>query len=171
MRDKIDRELDRIEREEGVRVLYAAESGSRAWGFASRDSDVRFVYIRPEDWYLTLQPGRDFIELPIEEELDINGWDVKKALVLFRKGNPVLLEWLHSPVPYREATSFAERLRAEGRRCFQPKASLFHYLHMARGNYREFLRRDRVRLKKYLYVLRPLLAWLWIRRTNLFFSF
>lgn len=76
-------ELKRIEREEGVRILYACESGSRAWGFPSRDSDydVRFLYIRPVEWYLSIFDKRDVIERPISDRLDINGWDLKKRSV------------------------------------------------------------------------------------------
>ena len=168
MEQRIREKLDALEKNHDVRVLYAAESGSRAWGFASADSDwdVRFLYARPVDWYLTLRPGRDVIELPIEGDLDISGWDIKKALSLFRKGNCVILEWLHSPIVYRETSGFAEAVREASRRFFPPKAALYHYLHMAEGNFREFLNRDRVRRKKYLYVLRPLLACSWIRRTG-----
>jgi predicted nucleotidyltransferase len=92
--DRIRTELDRIEEEESVRVLYACESGSRAWGFESEDSDydVRFIYLRPADWYLTIQKKRDVIEKPIDEDLDISGWDLPKALELFRRSNPPLLE-------------------------------------------------------------------------------
>jgi predicted nucleotidyltransferase len=95
--------LRRIERRERVRILLAVESGSRAWGFASPDSDydVRFVYARPLDWYLSLQQPRDVIELPIDDLLDVNGWDIQKALRLACKPNPVLLEWLQSPIVYR----------------------------------------------------------------------
>jgi predicted nucleotidyltransferase len=95
-------ELKRIEKEEGVRILYACESGSRAWGFPSKDSDydVRFIYIRPVDWYVSIYDKRDVIERPISDMLDINGWDLRKALNLFRKSNPPLLEWLKSTMPF-----------------------------------------------------------------------
>jgi len=167
MREKIQNELARVERDEEVSILYAVESGSRAWGFASPDSDwdVRFVYVHPRDWYLTIEPGRDVIEQPIDAGLDLVGWDLRKALVLFRKGNPPLLEWLSSPHIYLEQTSFAMRLRAEVESHFKPANCIHHYLSMARKNYREYLKRDRdVRLKKYFYVLRPLLAAAWTMR-------
>lgn len=91
MRARIAAELARVEREQEVRILYAIESGSRAWGFASPDSDydVRFIYARPRDWYLSIEARRDVIELPIAGDLDVNGWDVKKALTLLCKPNPV----------------------------------------------------------------------------------
>ncbi|MEM6906851.1 MAG: nucleotidyltransferase domain-containing protein, partial [Pseudomonadota bacterium] len=100
MRAEIMAKLTGIERDFGVRILFAIESGSRAWGFPSPDSDydVRFVYVHPTDWYLSLTPGRDVIELPIRDDLDIGGWDLRKALNLLLKPNPVMLEWLSSPI-------------------------------------------------------------------------
>ena len=88
--------LAQVEAEQNVRVLYACESGSRAWGFASRDSDydVRFLYVHRRDWYLSVEQGRDVIERPIADDLDVSGWELRKALRLLRKSNPPLLEWL-----------------------------------------------------------------------------
>src|SRR5476649_739605 len=95
MRARVLDELERIERERNVSVLYACESGSRAWGFASTDSDydVRFIYLRAPEWYLSVEQKRDVIEEPISGDLDISGWDLRKALGLLRKSNPPLLEW------------------------------------------------------------------------------
>lgn len=102
MNSTIQQELERIEREEGVLILYACESGSRAWGFPSTDSDydVRFIYIRPVEWYLSIFDKRDVIERPISDRLDMSGWDLKSAGA-FRKSNPPLLEWLESPSSIR----------------------------------------------------------------------
>ena len=88
--------LSKVAEEEGVRVLYACESGSRAWGFPSSDSDydVRFIYAHPVEWYLSIRNRRDVIERPVVNDIDLSGWDIKKALVLLRKSNPPLLEWL-----------------------------------------------------------------------------
>jgi predicted nucleotidyltransferase len=168
--------LDRIEREHDVRVVYACESGSRGWGFASPDSDydARFVYVHRRDWYLTVlertnpgQPQRDVIELPIDSELDVSGWDLRKALRLLAKSNPTLSEWLRSPVVYREQAQVAAGLRALADHCYQPVPAWHHYLSMAWGNYRGYLRGETVRTKKYLYVLRPLLACRWIESSDL----
>ena len=95
-------QLKEIEAEEDVRILFAIESGSRAWGFPSPDSDfdVRFVYAHSEDWYLSVYPGRDVIEKPLVDDWDVNGWDIRKAIGLLMKPNPVLLEWMSSPVNY-----------------------------------------------------------------------
>ena len=166
VREEIVERLGRIEQEEGVRVVYACESGSRAWGFESSDSDydVRFLYVHPRDWYLSVDQRRDVIERPIEGLLDLSGWDLPKALRLFRKSNPPLLEWLGSPIVYREDGLTASRLRDLAERSHSPRACAYHYLHMAQGNFREYLRGEQVWTKKYLYVLRPLLAIQWIER-------
>ncbi|MFB6365298.1 nucleotidyltransferase domain-containing protein [Paenibacillus elgii] len=167
-RQPILEELYQIERQEQVRILYACESGSRAWGFPSKDSDydVRFLYVRPVEWYLSIFDQRDVIERPISDKLDINGWDLKKALNLFRKSNPPLLEWLQSPIPYYEKYSAAERIRSMSPLTFSPKSCMYHYLNMAKGNYREYLQGEQVKIKKYFYVLRPVLACEWIERFN-----
>jgi len=168
IRDRIVARLREIESAESVRILYACESGSRAWGFASTDSDydVRFIYLRPVDWYLSidLERRRDVIEYPIQDLLDINGWDLRKALRLLRRGNPPLVEWLGSPIVYLDRYAVAERMRALAARHYHPVAALYHYLHMARGNYRDYLKGETVWLKKYFYVLRPLLAIRWIEQ-------
>jgi len=156
--------LRRLEGADDVRVFYAVESGSRAWGFASQDSDwdVRFLYIRRPAWYLSVQRRRDVLEYPLEDGLDVSGWDVKKALGLFGKSNPPLLEWLRSPIVYREAFSVAQTLRTLSAQYFSSRSCMHHYFHMAEGNYREYLQGDPVRVKKYFYVLRPVLACRWI---------
>lgn len=163
---EIKRQIQRIEGEHNVRVLYACESGSRAWDFESSDSDydVRFIYVRPADWYLTIdiENRRDVIELPINDDLDINGWDVRKAFQLLRKTNPPLIEWLFSPIVYLESGWLAERMRKLVPEIYNFTSARYHYYHMASRNFREYLRGDTVIRKKYLYVLRPLLAVNWI---------
>jgi predicted nucleotidyltransferase len=164
---RIQEELRRIELEEDVTILFACESGSRAWGFESDDSDydVRFIYLRKTPWYLTIQNKRDVIERPISDELDIAGWDLPKALGLFRKSNPPLLEWLQSPIVYSENFSLRRKLLELLPGYYSPICCLHHYLHMAQKNFRKYLEdRDEVLLKKYFYVLRPVLACIWIER-------
>jgi uncharacterized protein len=164
IQDLIHSRLEEIESQFKLRVLYACESGNRAWGFPSRDSDfdVRFLYIHPVEWYLSIDDHRDVIELPLQENLDINGWDIRKALRLFRKSNPPLYEWLGSPIVYLEPFSIAASLRHLARIYYSPVACYHHYLHMAQGNIREYLQGEVVWRKKYFYVLRPLLAINWI---------
>jgi predicted nucleotidyltransferase len=149
-----------------VRILYACESGSRAWGFPSADSDydVRFIYLRQVEAYLSIQKRRDVIEVAADGMLDINGWDLQKALLLLRKSNPPLLEWLGSPIIYLEEYSIAAQMRDLAAGYYSSTASAYHYLHMVRGNYREYLKGDRIWLKKYFYVLRPILAVKWIEQ-------
>ena len=166
VRVRVEENLCRIEADFGVRVIYACESGSRGWGFASPDSDydVRFIYVHPLSWYLRVSPQRDVIECPISNDLDISGWELRKALGLLKKGNATLIEWLDSPVIYRADESFLGSMRATARQTHRVERSFHHYLHMAGSNYREYLRGETVRLKKYLYVLRPLLATLWLEQ-------
>ena len=164
IRSEIMAKLAEVERTEGVRVLYACESGSRGWGFASPDSDydVRFIYVRPTTDYLRVRPMRDVIEEAPGPVFDVNGWDLRKALHLLAKGNATLVEWLSSPVVYRFDAAFMQRMQAAMASQYQPERSFHHYVHMARGNYREYLQGEQVRAKKYLYVLRPVLAALWV---------
>ena len=163
MKSMIQAKLEQIEREQECRILLAVESGSRAWGFDSLDSDydVRFIYVRPKDRYLQLQPSRDVIENQMDYILDINGWDLDKALRLMYRSNPTLCEWLQSTIIYRNSPQ-AERMRAAQRYYCSPKSSVYHYLNMAKANYKSCLYGERVKAKKYLYVLRPLLAAKWI---------
>ncbi len=166
MRSEIMDRLRDIELANDVTVLYACESGSRGWGFASPDGDydVRFIYVHRLPWYLQVSPGHDVIEVPISGDLDINGWELRKALGLMKKGNATLMEWLDSPVVYRSDDTFLARIRQAAQQTHQADRSFHHYIHMARGNYREYLRGETVRFKKYLYVLRPLLATLWVEQ-------
>jgi predicted nucleotidyltransferase len=166
MRDAIESALCQIEEEQGVRVLYACESGSRAWGFASQDSDydVRFIYVHEPKWYLSIADHRDVIERMLPGDLDVSGWELRKALRLFRKSNPPLLEWMTSPIVYRENAAFMTRLRSLMAVHYVPGSCFRHYLHMAEGNVRGYLTGEVVRTKKYLYVLRPLLGCRWIEQ-------
>lgn len=163
MKKVIQDELKKIEEAEDVKIIMAIESGSRAWGFASPDSDydVRFIYVRNTADYLRLDSIRDVIEWRLDDVLDISGWDIRKALQLLYKSNPVLFEWCASPIVYKE-TEEARWLKKILPHYFSRKKSLYHYLHMARTNYRTYLKDEEVRLKKYFYVLRPILAAQWI---------
>jgi len=166
--EEIIRRLHRAEAEHSVRILFAIESGSRAWGFASPNSDydVRFIYTHEPRWYqsVDLESRRDVIEYPIVDEIDLNGWDVRKALRLFWKSNPAFVEWLQSPITYIERGDFRHEALALLPSVYTPTRGVYHYLHMARTNYRGYLREPMVRLKKYFYVLRPLLAVRWLHR-------
>jgi predicted nucleotidyltransferase len=162
---RIVAELDAIERQEGVRILLAVESGSRAWRFPSQDSDfdVRFLYVRPEAAYLSVRPSRDTIERPLDRVLDVNGWDLRKALGLMLNSNAALLEWLCSPIRYRDAGAAVARLHDMARdSCTVPRLA-YHYDRLARHGLTATAE-EAPRMKDYCYALRPALALAWIQR-------
>ena len=166
MQATIAAELDRIEAEEGVRILLAVESGSRAWGFHSPDSDydVRFVYVRPVEWHLGLGEKRDVIERPIDEELDISGWDLGKALRLALRSNAVIAEWLQSPIVYRADADAVADLTGFCRTALSRRPVTWHYLSLLdRQQSRLTGPGGGIRLKRYFYCLRPALALRWMR--------
>jgi uncharacterized protein len=164
MKEIILEKLKAIELNSDVRILYACESGSRAWGFASTDSDydVRFIYVHRMDHYLSIDERRDVIELPVNDLLDIGGWELKKALRLFRKSNAPLYEWLQSPIVYTADETFVGEMKALMSTNFSARAAMHHYLSMASGVFKSELSHDMVKLKKYFYALRPILAAKWI---------
>lgn len=165
--------LSDIEHRHDVRIVFACESGSRGWGFSSPDSDydARFIYLHRMPWYLTVnertgqgQPQRDVIELPIDSDLDVSGWDLRKALRLLSRSNPTLSEWMRSPIIYRQNGPITSVLRELTERFYSRAAGWHHYHSMAQGTFRGHLGGDSVRTKKYLYAIRPVLACLWIER-------
>ena len=160
---QIQIKLSEIEKAENVRILHAVESGSRAWGFASPDSDfdVRFIYVRDMQHYFKLEKTRDVIEWQLDEVLDINGWDLQKSLRLLHSSNPTLFEWSNSPIIYQTTDDWIA-IQKEINNYFLAKSGLYHYLSTATGNYREYLKGETVKLKKYFYVIRPILACKWI---------
>lgn len=161
MRENISAKLHEIEEREHVRVLFAAEAGSRAWGFHSPDSDydVRFLYVRPVEEYLRLVPGRDVIEWQLDDTFDVNGWDVQKGLRLALRSNPTLFEWAGSPIVYRSTPEWEEIARTIPAH-FDPKKALYHYLSMANSAAKQM--GEETAPKQYFYILRPLLACRWI---------
>ena len=165
MLPRIQTALAQLEATLGIRILYACESGSRAWGFPSPDSDfdVRFIYCHPADWYLTLDEGPDTLNFPVDDELDLAGWELRKALRLLRGSNASLFEWLQSPIIYHEALDFRARLAPLLPAAFNLKAGLHHYLGQLRRGVEEDLIGDEVRLKRLFYALRSALAARWIR--------
>ena len=163
MRNVILDKLKEIESLENIKILHCIESGSRAWGFSSPDSDydVRFIYVRPKEFYLRLDKTRDVIEWQLDDTLDINGWDIQKALTLLHSSNPTLFEWNSSPIIYKTTDEWG-RISKAINRYFLAKPGIYHYLNTAKKNYKDWLLGDTVKYKKYFYVLRPLLACKWI---------
>ena len=171
MKKEIKRRLKKIEEDEEVKILYAVESGSRAWGFSSKDSDwdVRFIYHRPLNQYLKLFKNDDYLGIDnmpkefFQDSVDFHGWDLDKTLKLLYKGNPPLLEWLESPFIYHTDPILIPELKKLSRKFYNSKRAIYHYLHMAEGNFISYItNRPHVKTKKYLYIIRPLLACYWI---------
>ncbi len=161
--NEVQEHLKKIEEEHNVTVVQAIESGSRAWGFPSPDSDydVRFVYVHPKDWYLSLFEKRDVIELPINAELDIAGWDLRKALKLANNANAVIQEWMISPIVYMQS-SHAEQLQNLIGRAFNPIGAYHHYRSMAKKAYFDIENSEQKKLKRFFYFVRATLSAKWI---------
>ncbi|KPE53087.1 DNA polymerase beta superfamily protein [Chryseobacterium indologenes] len=163
MTPKIIKKIKEIEEERSVEVLLAVESGSRAWGFASPDSDydIRFIYRHEKDWYLTPWDKDETIEFMTSDDLDGSGWDLRKTFHLLLKSNAALLSWFYSPIVYKENRKFTEFFRPLADACFSPIAVSYHYLSMSK-KYLEACRTDEVKLKSYFYCLRTALTGKWI---------
>jgi uncharacterized protein len=165
METEIKNKLKQIEEQYKVKILYACETGSRAWGFPSPDSDydVRIIYINEPDWYLSLSEGKDTIELMANDgDLDITGWDIRKCLRLLWKSNGALLERIQSPIVYLEKDGIVEAFREHAAKCFSPIATLYHYLGMAKTSFADVDELETIKLKKLFYSLRATLACKWI---------
>lgn len=166
MKERIQELLQHTAASHGVHLLLASESGSRAWGFPSLDSDydVRFLYAHSKDWYLTIDKKDDVIELPINDDIDMNGWDIRKALKLLQKSNSPLLEWLSSPIVYWCDETAMSSFNELSRRAFLPETSCHHYLSMAKKSLSKCDNDKRISVKVYLYTLRAALCCHWIIR-------
>ena len=163
MKNKIVTLLQDLEQRCQIQVLYAAEAGSRAWGIDSEDSDydVRFIYKHPSDWYIQIDQPHNVIEYN-NGLFDICGWELKKSLQLFRNSNPQLIEWLKSPIRYIDRLALRPDLMRLHKQHFDKRTLAYHYLHMGKNNWKNYLDKDRVWTKKYLYALRAMLACIWI---------
>jgi hypothetical protein len=164
MLEIIKEKLRDLEKDHHVHILYACESGSRAWGFPSPDSDfdVRFIYARSTNDYLNIHEIKDTIDLPVNEVLDIGGWDIRKALKLFLKSNSPLYEWLQSPIIYQDDSGFAKELQQLMPKYYSLRSGGNHYLSMALNTVNNDLKGEQVKLKRYFYALRSALACKWI---------
>ncbi len=155
--------LKDVEREHRVRILLAVESGSRAWGFESANSDwdVRFIYVHKLEWYLRIEPQHDVIEV-MDDEIDLVGWELRKALGLLKRSNPSMMEWLNSPIVYSVDEAFLKRIKDAEPHFFNPTASMYHYMHMFAKHDEHYLQREDCTMKRFLYYLRGVLACEWI---------
>lgn len=167
--EKIQERLDGVRREQRVVIPLAVESGSRAWGFPSPDSDYdcRFIYLRRSDDYLSPWRKRDVIETPLDEIFDVNGWDLGKALRLLLKGNAVVIEWLMSPIDCHREPCFSDELLALARDVVDRDRLVYHYLHLGERQRRTyFADLTNVKRKKLFYALRPALVLRWLRQNT-----
>lgn len=159
VRPEVARRLREVETQRNLRILFACESGSRAWGFASTDSDfdVRFIFTRPANDYLSLTPPKDAFDLHQDQDFDLAGWDIRKTAELMRRCNPPLMEWLDSPIIYEADDIISPNLIELRDVYFDAKKAAHHYLSLAAGIWKKYLQDEPnpVR-KKYLYALRPL---------------
>jgi predicted nucleotidyltransferase len=166
MKNEINKRLSLIEKEEGIQILFACESGSRAWGFASPDSDfdIRFIFKRTIEAYLSIKQNPDTLEYPILNNLDFSGWDLKKFLLHLYRSNGVMFEWLQSPIIYLDKNEFRASFLNKMPNYFNPLAAISHYLGLTKHTLLDFGDSTIVKLKKYFYILRPVLAARWIRQ-------
>lgn len=167
MKTKILEKLNEIEKKKGIEILFAVESGSRAWGFESPDSDydIRFVYKHNLEWYLNLSEKSDTIEFMTKEDLDGSGWDLRKALRLLHKSNASFLGWLFSPIIYRGDEAFLEALKSLAKLSFNPIAGFHHYHSMCK-NFEEKLTTNDLTIKSYFYAIRTALCANWIYKNE-----
>lgn len=155
--------LKEIEQHHDIKIWFACESGSRGWGIPSPDSDydVRFIYTKSWDGYMSIETQKDQLSFPITCDLDIYGWDLRKVLRLIRKSNTTPFEWLQSPEVYRQNEAFSGELWALCQSYFSRKANMFHYLGIAKTAWKELDDDGYIKIKVLFYVLRPLLAACW----------
>ncbi|MFD2213225.1 nucleotidyltransferase domain-containing protein [Metabacillus endolithicus] len=164
MNKKILETLEKIEKEQNINILYACESGSRAWNMNTSfsDYDVRFIYKREMKWYLQLIEGKNTLEYSTKDNEEYVGWDIKKALQLLLKSNPTLLEWIHSPIIYHSHPSFRKEIRKLSKLSFSPVSVLHHYLSMAKRNHHSLFETNKSKTKLYLNVIKPIACCMWI---------
>jgi len=158
-RSEVSRRLREVEAERNLRIVFACESGSRAWGFASTDSDfdVRFIFVRPTEDYLKLTPPKDAFDLHQDQDFDLAGWDIRKTAELMRRCNPPLMEWLDSPIVYEADNVISPKLIELRDVYFDPKKAAHHYLSLSAGIWNKYIEDEPSPVrKKYLYALRPL---------------
>lgn len=170
IKEAIPAHLKEIEREHNVKILLAVESGSRAWGFESSDSDwdVRFIYVHIESWYFKVEKQRDVIEKMTDDNVDLAGWELRKALSLLSKGNPTIFEWFNSPLIYHYDEKFKLRMTRIYEQFFNPIKAMYHYNSIYKKHNERYINPEQFKVKRFLYYLRGILACKWIEKKNQF---
>ncbi|MCM3664996.1 nucleotidyltransferase domain-containing protein [Mesobacillus subterraneus] len=166
--------LKQIEEDYDVKIIFASDAGSRALGFSSEESDydLRFIYIHKQEWYLSIDQHSDVLEVPnhdglsitVDPRVDASGWEITKALRLYRKSNPSLLEWLNSKIVYCNEHGMATKLKFIQHKFFSPKPYISHHLNLVKKNFTSFQKNEKIKIKLYLYVLRSIMAAKWIEK-------
>lgn len=161
---RISNHLQEIEEQYHVKILLAVESGSRAGGFASKDSDwdVRFIYVHEPKWYYQIEEQKDTIEIMFPDEVDASGWDLKKALRLFKRSNPSFFEWIHSPIIYEIDETFITEIKKMEDEYFDADKAMFHYNHIYKKHNDRYITENGLPLKRFLYYLRGILVCKWL---------
>ena len=156
--------LHEIEEQYQVRILLAVESGSRAWGFESKDSDwdLRFICVHPPKWYFHIEEQKDTIEHMFPDEVDLAGWELGKALRLFKRSNPSFFEWTHSPIIYYADENFLSKIKALEGKYFHREKAMYHYNHIYKKHNDRYIEEFGLPLKRFLYYLRGILVCKWL---------
>lgn len=165
--DNIKHILTEIEKKKNIKILYACETGSRAWGFPSPDSDfdIRFMYMHDRDWYLSLNVKKDSVEI-MDGDLDITGWDLRKSLLLLKRSNAPLIERFNSPIEYFSVPGFKDEFKKLVANYYSPIAVFFHHYSLANKFWEELKNKGDIKLKSYFYLVRSLLSCNWIINDN-----
>jgi predicted nucleotidyltransferase len=169
MDERINHYLSELEKQKNIKILLACETGSRAWGFPSPDSDydVRIIYQHEKDWYLSLNEKKDSIECMYDNnDIDITGWDLRKCLNLLMKSNPALLERIQSHIIYTADEEFLDDFNALAQTAYSRIATAYHYFSMAKKLFDDIKDKEEYKLKRFFYVLRSSVACLWIAKNK-----
>lgn len=163
MKKNINELLKEVEVIKQVKILYACETGSRAWGFPSPDSDydIRFIYKHKPEWYLSLAARKDSIE-KMQGDWDLSGWDLRKSLLLLKKSNAPLIERFQSPIVYFADNSFKKEFSKLITEYYSPIAAFYHHFSLAKKFLADVEQQEQIKLKSFFYLVRSLLSCNWI---------
>ena len=168
MKDKIMTLLHDLERQHNIRILMAVNYGSRCFGYSSSESDwdVRFIYVHQPEWYFSIAKTEDVIEMMIaEDHLDIEGYDLKKALNLLARTNPIESDWLHANDYYILDKDFLHNMLAFESQCYNRHHAMYHFYSISVKHNQRYLDKE-VTLKRFIYYMRGLLSCRWVEQNG-----